>query len=261
MVALSALFDSPEMMVRVLIAISSFIFSFSLLKIDRLNFGIKILILLFPWVTVNYIMTLRQGLALSLFMYAYFHGSRNVKVFIYFLVPLIHYLFWIVIGLLGIRVIIKNLKISVGVVGVSFLSIITLMLLVLFFSLLNYDLFAAGELQNLLAGYRNKLGFDIGFGWIFWLLVLILFGSQRIGLIKGNYLSFAFLVLYLVFAPFFPPVSRIMQVGAPIILVAALGKTGLSGGHRISLLWMIVFHIFYFFTLSIKSGGPGGMIS
>jgi len=202
-----------------------------------------------------------RGLALSFFMYAYFHGSRNVKILIYSLVPLIHYLFWIVIGLLGIRVIAKNLKISVGVVGMSFLSFIALMLLVLFFTLLNYDLFAAGELQKLLAAYRNRLGFDIGFGWLFWLLVLFLFGSQRIGLIKDNYLSFAFLVLYLVFAPFFPPVSRIMQVGAPIILVAALGKTGLSGGHRILLLWMIVFHIFYFFTLSIKSGGPGGMIS
>lgn len=260
MVATSALFDNAIMAVRGLIAISSFIFSFSLLKIDRLSWGIKLLVLFSPWILVNYVMTLRQGLALALFMYAYFHGSPRVKIIVYSVLPLIHYLFWIVIGLLVTATIIRKLKISVGVASLLFLLISCSILIVLYLLILDYDIFSSGELNKLLAVYQNKLDFEIGFGWLFWFLVFIIFFSQRLSFIKENYLPLLFLLLYLTLTPFFPPISRVMQVGAPIILVAALRNFGLSGSRRIMLLYMITFHIFYFLVLSIESGGPRDMI-
>lgn len=260
MAILSIPFDSSVLTVRALIAISSFIFAFSLVKIERVPTGIKMLILIFPWVLANYIMTLRQGLALSLFMYAYFHGSRNAKVLVYCIVPLIHYLFWIVVGLIGLLAILKRVRVSVGIAFVCILAAISFAIIILFFAIFNYDLFGKGELQSLLALYRERIGFHVGFGWLFWFVVFLLFGSQRFSFIRDNYLSFAFLALYLIWMPFFPPISRVMQVGAPIILLAAFGEYGLSFGRRILLTLMMVLHVIYFVLLSIESGGPGGMI-
>ena len=92
-------FLEPQNTLRTIIFVSSFTVSFLLLRNNLRYFWILLIILAFPNVIKNFIIHIRQGLAIAFFLIGWFSSSKSTKYFFFILSPFVHTSFFIVVSI------------------------------------------------------------------------------------------------------------------------------------------------------------------
>lgn len=228
-------FSSPENAVSVIIFCSAVIFSvLTISNVSIKSFAWVILFLLLPLVLKNYLIHIRQGLAISLFLLGYFSNSRQVKLLSIALSPLIHSSFFFIIPFLYLsnsRVILRQ-KEWIGCLIYFLLSIV-------FSNILGFIALFLGARQG--AEIELFIVNSSGLGFIFFAYLFVLMILEG----KGFYRTFSFEIGILIFylATYFTLSisARIFESVAMLVLLSGLS---LSGWRRMSFLFGILFYGF-----------------
>lgn len=160
------IFLNDEAVFRLIIFISSFIFSKVVIKNSNGDFLFIIIILLTPQFLKNYITHIRQGFAISLFLYSWFLRNNLFRIMLFIIVPFIHTSFFFVYILISLSYICHSLKFS-------------LTSTILFYIFASFAIsLSVTELANYFgARQSNEYNFTMtsssGLGFIFWFSILI----------------------------------------------------------------------------------------
>ncbi len=205
---------SPENTIKLLIAITLIIYFYIIIYKANVPVIWSIIFLFTPVVLPNYIMTLRQGFATSLFLLLYYTFNKKIKYLSLFL-PLFHYLFYIVTPIF----LYSKTKILKPKSVVLIFFIISLLFT---FLILN----GPSEILNqIAASYNEDKQGGFGFAFIFWFIILFLFINEGTYFLKKNIFEVLCLVFYLGSVLFFPPISRELQAVSILILISGLSLT------------------------------------
>jgi hypothetical protein len=244
---------SPEITIKILIFISAFFTIYTLYNKSKISLFWIIVISLTPFFLANYIMTLRQGLAFCFFLLGHFYFKDWRKYFFILLSPLVHYLFYIVIVLYLFSNIIHN-KNKFNIKYVLFFAMIFSCLISLTISNLIYGI----GLDKLNSYVDENQGGVLGFGLLFWFVILVLFYFEGSEYLRNNLFSILLIVFYLGSVTFFSPLSRVLQATSPIVFLSGFKLTK----HR-NILFRIMLICFAFYILAIfyftKSLGSMGI--
>jgi hypothetical protein len=211
---ISSLQLSSENTIKLLIAITLIIYFYTTIKKANVPLIWCIIFLFTPVLLPNYIMTLRQGFATSIFLLIYYSFNKKIK-YLSLMLPLIHYLFYIVTPIF----LFSKTKIHKPKSAIFIFFIISLL-----FSLLILN--GPSQVLNQLAGsyIENKMD-GFGFAFIFWLIILFLFINEGTYFLIKNIFEVLCLVFYLGSVLFFPPISRELQAVSILILISGLSLT------------------------------------
>jgi hypothetical protein len=233
---LCQIFD-PANVVRAIIWFSATLFAYAVLKIDSRFFFFLLLILFFPTVINNYIIHLRQGLGISLFVLAYFCKIYSLRFILFILTPLIHSSFFVILFLLASVKMFERARFAVDLrVASLFILTITLGLTVT----------VAAVLLGARQGDLYGVGFTSvsGLGFLFWALTLFLFVLQGSGFCKKHTFAIAMLIFYCVTYFFLEVSGRIFESTIIIVLLASLE---LNGWRRKIFVFMVIFYSAYYY--------------
>ena len=218
--------------VRIIIFISSFIISYVLLtKFKRHTLWI-IFILLFPQIMKNYIIHLRQGVAISIFVAGYYLEPSMRRWITVTLAPFIHSSFFFIVTILYFNSLMAVAKVNIYIrVAIFF---------VFYLALLSVLQLAASELGARQAGDLEKfVDGASGVAFIFWVCMISVFFFEGSKFIKENIFPVSLSVFYLVsyFITFYS--GRIFESGLVVVMIAI---TELSGWRKsVAMALMIMF--------------------
>jgi len=236
---------SPENVVRAIIFLSAFLFSYTFLRANPEKVIWLILFLLLPQVLKNYTTHLRQGLAISVFFVGYFSRKRIVRNSCLAAAPFIHASFffvWVIILLecigkklhFAIDVRVVNAIISSIVLGISILPTIAWL----------------GARQ----GYEYSFGtqMETGLGFIFWLCMLMLMIFQGKSYLDKYAIPTFGVIFYLGMYFFLPFAARVFESILPFVLLALLALTGWR--KHFAMVALFVYFIFQWLFGFLRSG-------
>jgi hypothetical protein len=206
---------TPIGAIRAVIFFSTTVTFFVMLTRCKIPLFAFVFLLFFDWFIANYINSIRMGLATSLFLYASFYLKGGKQKYIFALTTLIHYSFIIVLGIVYFEYLFKKRKISVNksilltaILGFTFgLNVMVISSFIGF-----------GDLSERYAQFDGI--FNLGFGALFFLCILIIFIFQSSSFKTENLLSMMFITFYLSSVLFFPPISRILISTIVLILTS-----------------------------------------
>jgi len=238
---LLSVFLLPGQVLQVLIFSFSFLFAFCVLQYDKRLLFWLLLVLLLPQVLKNYVMQLRQGYAVSIFMCGWllFEGRRRWMVLA--LAPLMHASFFIVFAFLAVYRVLLLL-------GVRHWLVLLLMGLAAFFST-----FLIVEVASLLGARQGEryAGAAIsvsGSAFLFWSLVLVLFLCR--GRLRQEQFGVPamFVAVYLGLYFTSPLAGRIFESVLPLVLLAGFSLKG--GWFRIFCLLFLFYFSWHYYSVS-----------
>lgn len=220
------------------------------------NLYLTVLILFFPQVYGNYVMSLRQGAALAFFLIGLIINNR-IRYFFILCTPFIHNSFFLTIIFYAIGCIYLKYNLSL------YKSILISM--VINYIIFNNILIFATEMGVRQASDYNAYGGATdevsGYGFILWIIILLLyiFGFRKINIhdtyIKYDIVNVHFSLISIIFFLFsyftIPPLARSIQNSAIIILVLSVYLTG--NIYKLFILLMIV--IFTYTIINFINGG------
>lgn len=220
--------------VRFLIFFSSFTVSYLLLCNNPKNIFWIVLILFFPNVVKNFIIHLRQGVAIAFFLIGWFSLGKFKRYFFIFASPFIHASFFIIIFFITLSWFLNKLKLAPDVKSGIFVSSSFALAL------------SAVQLSGAIGARQSEStisdpGAISGAGFMFWSFVLFFISLQGRLFFHTHAISFGILVFYLS-AYFFTPISgRVFESGILLVLLTLLHTNGLR---RIILIGgMLVFNV------------------
>ena len=208
-------FLEPQNTLRTIIFVSSFTVSFLLLRNNLRYFWILLIILVFPSVIKNFIIHIRQGLAIAFFLIGWFSLSKSKKYFFFILSPFVHASFFIVIVIYFISSILQKMKFTFDV------RLFIYLIIGLFVSL------GLGFISSLL-GMRQANEYEFtapsssGLGFLFWLGILIIYISNGKDFLRKNSFILGMIVFYLTTYFFVEVTARIFESVIIIVLLASL---------------------------------------
>lgn len=216
--SLLGLFFQAETVVRIFIFFSAFMLAYRVLAYKPSYFIILLLILIAPQVIKNFVIHIRQGVAIAFFVWGWFSQSRYVKYGFILAAPLIHSSFFIVITLLLVTLFLQRTKI-----GVDLRLVIYIILGVLITLLIGGLSQVLGARQ---AGEVPTVSNVSGVAFLYWSLLLCLFLCQGKRFVREY--SFALSAIFLYLAMYFltPLAGRVFESSVVIILLSALSLTG-----------------------------------
>lgn len=239
------LFFEPVTAVSAYIFFSAFLVSYSALNYNRKFFLLLLLFLLLPQFLKNYIVHLRQGFAIALFVYAWLRLSGKSRVFVLVLTPFIHSSFFFVLFLVGFQQVVERLRLSMGV-KFSLLALVAVVIG-------GFSLQLAGALG---ARQDYELGGDrvSGLGFIFWSVILAIYLSQGRSFLKKNFLGVGALVFYLSVYFYLPLAGRIFE---SLIIFTLLASLDLKGVRFLAFLGFYAFYFIFqwYFRLGVEGFG------
>lgn len=245
--SLISVFFDPEMVVRCIIFLSSFVTSFLVLRHKSKYFLILIIFLLMPQVLKNNVIQLRQGMGIAFFLLGWY-STRNVFRFLFFsLACLIHSSFFLIIPLLVFNKFYSKLS------YMRYTQVVILVLLGIFVGLFGVD-FASyfGARQG---SEFNGLDANVsGFGFMFWILIAVVFFMEGKAFIKAHSLQFSIIILYLATYYLTVITARVFESGLLIVLLAGLS---LTGNRKLVFISAIIFYFCLQWYLRIDLPGYG----
>nr|BCN18623.1 putative O-antigen polymerase [Vibrio cholerae] len=213
-VLLSFLF-SPENTVRVIIFISSFLSSYFVMRVSPKNFFFLLFILFIPQVIGKYIVHLRQGLAISVFLVGWYITNIKLRYLFFFITPFIHSSFFFILLLLFFteaslkmklaRDVRSILVVCVGLalgVGLSYIA----------------SFFGARQATE----YQFTSDSVSGIGFLFWLGILSLYWFQGRVFFRKHAFSISAITFYLSTYFFLEVSGRIFESMTIIVLLASI---------------------------------------
>lgn len=232
-------FSNPENAIRLYIFLSAGVFSFFLLRSGPKYFFLLVLFLFFPQIIKNYIVHLRQGVAIAVFFVGWNLQSRRIGWFLMAITPFIHASFFFIMALIVVRSIISKIKISSDAqISIFFIFSLALSVSVGFL---------AAELGARQAEYyTDSISNFSGLGFVFWLGICILFLFQGREYFRKFSLEILILIFYLT-SYFFTAISaRIFESALILILLAGLRLDGFR--FRI-FIFSILFYVSYSYII------------
>jgi len=218
--SLLALFFPPEIVIRLITFISSFSASFILMTKSKRPFLWILLLLVLPAIFKNYLVHIRQGLAISLFLLAIYAPNQRLKNVFLTTAPFVHSSFFFVISFSLLSSVTASLRLSLlqrltlPIAIFSFFVPITLSISQL-----------AGARQS--AHYADLAIHASGLGFFFWTLILFIFILEGVSFLQSNYFAYMSLVFYLVSYWFLPVSPRIFESSIIMVLLSCLSFTGI----------------------------------
>jgi hypothetical protein len=211
-------FLSPENVVLAIVFFSAFVSAYLILKTNPKYFVFLLFLLVFPQVIGKYVVHLRQGLAISIFLLGWFTLSKPWRWFLFGLTPFIHASFFFCTFLLAYTSILKNLKFAIDLRTVAVVSLGLVVGLGL------------GFLGSLLGArqaevYDFSVGDVSGLGFLFWLGVFVLYWLQGRNFTRENAFAMSAIAFYLTTYFLIEVTGRIFESTVIIVLLASLGLT------------------------------------
>lgn len=216
--ALGFVFDD-EVVVRIIIFFSAFIVSYLLLINNPRNFFWLLLVLIFPQVMKNFVIHLRQGLAIAVFMLGWFSVGHKKRLFFIGLTPFIHSSFFIIIAILVGGWLLKKLKLAPDIKLLSYFTVsLSLALLVTQVAAL------IGARQANTTAVMDEAASGVGF--LFWSAMLAILLLQGRRFLHQHTAATGILIFYLASYFFTPIAGRVFESGVLLVLLAVLATTG-----------------------------------
>jgi hypothetical protein len=210
---------ADTVVVRIIVFFSAFSVAYLLLRHNPKHFLWLLLILIFPQVMKNFVIHLRQGLAIAVFMIGWFSLGKKKRLFFIGLSPFIHSSFFIIIAILLGGWVLKKLKMAADIKLLLYFAVsLSLAILVAQLSAL------VGARQAETTAVMEEGTSGIGF--LFWgaMLVILLLQGRRF--LHQYTVAIGVLIFYLA-AYFFTPISgRVFESGVLLVLLAVLATTG-----------------------------------
>ena len=206
---------TAETAVRILIGIPASSTAYYVLKYDPKYFILLLLFLFIPNVIKNYIIHLRQGVAISFFLAGWFASNKKLRCCLIFLTPFIHASFFFILMLLSISWILRRIKFAID-------------LKVIVYSAVGIALGLVLNIIVKLVGARQASQYDFtmaevsGLGFLFWLAVLIIYLTSRKDFVWKYSFEIGIIIFYLSTYFLIEITARVFESGMILILLAGL---------------------------------------
>lgn len=233
-------FFSPESSVRILIGVPAFITAYAILRVNPKFLLLLLLLLFVPQIIKNHIVHLRQGVAISIFLIGWFTQKKYIKYFFLLLTPFIHSSFFLILLIVLSNEFLKN-----------YTFFRRSRILIYFFIAILISLsmgFISSVLDARQQEYEFVAGETSGLGFLFWLLMLLLFLLEDKDFKRKAAISIGFLVLYLVSYFSLEVAARIFESGIVIVLLSGLYLNKI----RIKVFFLLLF-LYTFYTYFLQS--------
>jgi hypothetical protein len=252
LIYLFSLFNfEPEFTIRLIVFLTLISFFYFLLVKAKVDLFWSIVVLLSPVVLANYVMTIRQGVASTIFLFGYFSNSKYKRNIMYILAPLTHYSFYFILPIFYLGSFVRRTNLNPKVIiGIFILASFLLSFFIISASKFLY-------IDKLQGYYDDQSVIKFGFGIIFWFIVLVLFFCEGAVFLKKWSFQTLVLSFYISSVSFFSPSSRILQAASILILVAGLSLTGIR---NLMFKCLLVLLVSYFFLEYFLTGQFGSMI-
>ncbi len=213
------LFMDPEMVVRAIIFFGASSVTWLILRHYPKHFFWLILFLLLPQVIKNYLIHLRQGAAITVFLWGWFAGNRSSRWLLMGLTPFIHASFFFILVLLASTWILRftrfgsDLKIiTYGFVGIAF----------------GLGLSFLAELLG--ARQAGEYAFErtdvSGLGFLLWAIILSIMLSAGKSWLREHTFESGIVTFYLMTYWLIEVTARIFESGLIVVLFAGLTLRG-----------------------------------
>lgn len=211
----------PENVLRVLIGGSAFLAAWSLMRSQRIDMIWFALVLLYPGFIKNFIIHLRQGCAIAVFLLGVW-GTRHrwLRRVLIGLAPFIHSAFFPVIAMLLTAHLSRRLKIA-NDLSVALFFVVTL-ILILTLPVIATEIGARQAFEYKLLSAPEVSGLNFAF----WLVMLFLMLSASREFLREHRFQIGLIILYLGTYFTFYPGARIFENGLPLVLQSGLNLKG-----------------------------------
>lgn len=237
-------FLTAEQVVATVVFFSAFISSFLVLKINPKYFLILVFFLFLPQVIVKYVVHLRQGLAISVFLLGWFSLSKKWRWSLFITASLIHSSFFFIIFLYIMSNVMQRLNFAID---------LRALITVVFGLVVSFGLgVAASFLGARQAGQYDFSVADIsGLGFIFWLGVSMLYWFQGRRFTRKHAFPMTVMVFYITTYFFIEVTGRIFESAIIIVLLSSLDLTAWRKS-----LFFLACAFYAFLTWSIRINQP-----
>jgi len=221
-------FLTPEGIVRILIIVPAAIVAYQILRVNPRHFLWLLLFLFVPGVIRHYIVTIRQGVAVAIFLLAWFSSAKYWRKFLFLLTPLVHVSFFIVLGLMALTWLVRQMKFAYDLRSLAFLSLGIAMGIggMAWMG----EIVGARQAEALSSGwYSSRMPEASGLGAIFWAVILVLYSLQGRSFTRSHAFELGAMFFYISTYPFLPIAGRIFTSVMPVVLLAGLELTGWRG--------------------------------
>ena len=210
-------FFSPESALRLIIFFISSVTAYHVFKQEgNRKIVLKLLIIMMPQVIGLQIGAIRQGLACSIFLLAWFSSSKLVKNTLFIVTPFIHSSFFIILFILFLS---KNIE-KINRLSLSLRT----MIYAIAFAALIFIVFAVGEKVGArqVGLYGTSSANVSGLGFIFWSIITGIYIYQGGNFLKNYSFEFSILTFYLLTYHFLWFSGRIFESAIVLVLLVGL---------------------------------------
>jgi len=236
-------FFTPEGIVRTLIIIPAIIVAYLILQADPKHFIWLLLFLFVPGVIRHHIMAIRQGVAVAIFLLAWFSTNKYWRRFLFLLTPLVHVSFFIVLVLMALTWLVRKMRfayelrslaflcigIAMGIGGMAWLG----------------EMVGSRQAEALtIEWYAARMPEASGLGALFWTMIFVIYSLQGKVFTRNHTFELGSIIFYISTYHFLPIAGRIFTSILPVVLLAGLELTGwrrLAFGTLV-LSWVVLYY-------------------
>lgn len=223
-------FFDPETVVRVIIFFGASSVAWLIFRHYPQHFIWLILILFFPQVIKNYLIHLRQGVAIAVFLWGWFAATRATRWLLLGLTPFIHASFFFILVLLGLTWLLRSVRFAPDLRTATYVG-----------AGIAFGL-GLGVLAELLGarqggGYSFERADVTGLGFVLWTMTLAIMLSAGRAWLREHAFEGGIVTFYLTTYWLIEVTARIFESGLIVVLLAGLT---LRGGRRRAFLGVVL---------------------
>lgn len=212
-------FLPPETVIRTIIFASSTVVAWFVLVSNPRHFIWLLLFLLLPSVLRYRLTGFRQGVAIAMFLWAWFSPSRCTRWIMMGLTPFVHASFFIVLPILWTAKVMTRVRLGFGIRTIFFVAMGA----------------TAGVGLGVAAsflGARQSATYDFamtdvsGLGFIFWLVIFGIMALEGRSFLREHAFETGLIIFYLSTYWLIEVTARIFESALLLVLLAGLGLTG-----------------------------------
>lgn len=198
-------FVTDETVIRIFIFVPAFVSAYLLGSKGRYHPLLVVIALLTPGIAQNYIIHIRQGVAIAVFMVGFLSDDRRVRYAMVALAPFIHSAFFVVSPLFFVVEAARmfgnmSVYLRFGIIALALIVIVAFLGVIMSSALVRQ----VDEYQNIDAEFS-------GLGFIFWSSIFMLFISEGRQFLERNMLQILVMIFYLMIYFFAPFAGRVLE--------------------------------------------------
>lgn len=203
-----------ENVVQIIIFFSAFTTAYLLLKHNPKAFWFLLFVLFVPQVAKNFIIHIRQGMGIAVFLMAWYSTRPKLRLLLFLMAPMVHSSFFIVLAVLLACYVLKKIRFAFD------LRIIAYAAAGIFFGVglpFVSKLLGARQSETLLS--EHEAG-GSGVALLVWALLLGFYLMQGRTYLRQHSFSIAMIILYLLVYFVSPVAGRVFESALPLILTS-----------------------------------------